>query len=170
VAQAEEAIFDEEHTLATCQARIDALQTQLAASRQSLEAFSRHEMQLAKLQRDFELKQTSYRAYATSLEQARVDQALGSEHISNLSIAQAASYEPKAVRPNKLGVLAAGLLLALLGAAGVPWAAESRDRRLRRPDEIEREIDLPLLGTIPAVPQRDLMLAADGNGHSAHLP
>ncbi|MGA2065245.1 MAG: hypothetical protein ABSG86_09755 [Thermoguttaceae bacterium] len=167
-AQAEEAIFGEEHTLATCQARIDALQTQLAASRQTLQAYSEHEMQLAGLQRDLDLKQTSYRAYATSLEQARVEQALGSEHISNLSIAQAASYEPKAVRPNKLGVLAAGLLLALLGAAGVSWTSESLDGRLHRPEQIEQEIDLPLLGTIPAVPDRDLVLAADGNGRSAH--
>jgi uncharacterized protein involved in exopolysaccharide biosynthesis len=166
VEQAEEAIFEEGHTLATCQARIDAVGTQLAAARQALETFSRQEMQLAGLQRDFELKQASYRAYATSLEQARVDQALGSQHISNLSIAQTASFEPKAVRPNKLGVLAAGLLLAVLGAVWVPWTAESRDRRLRRPEQIEREIDLPLLATIPAVPQRDLALTARANGDS----
>jgi uncharacterized protein involved in exopolysaccharide biosynthesis len=165
VEQAEEDAFRQDHALATCQARIDAIRAQLGGARQALESFNANEMESDRLHRQLELKQASYRTYATNLEQARIDEAMVSERISNISVAQAASYEPKAVRPNKLGVLAAGLLLALLGAVTAAWTCESADHRLRRPEDVEQELDLPLLGSIPAMPPQELVLTAAGNGN-----
>ena len=66
VRQALDAAFAEEHALATCQAKVDAIRSQLAGAQQAVEAFNQQEIRLAGLQREVDLKQTSYRTYATT--------------------------------------------------------------------------------------------------------
>ena len=53
------------------------------------------ELQITQLKRDLELQERSYRKYSENLEQARIDQALKLERISNISVAQGATHSPK---------------------------------------------------------------------------
>ncbi|MCC7424256.1 MAG: hypothetical protein IT428_28645, partial [Planctomycetaceae bacterium] len=64
------------------------------------------------------------KGYTEKLEQARIDQALASESISNVSVVQPATYSPQPVSPKKSLVLAAGLVVAVLSALGTIVACE----------------------------------------------
>jgi polysaccharide biosynthesis transport protein len=77
-------------------------------------------------------------------------------------VAQPASYEPKPVRPQKPLVLGMGFLAALLGAAGISLLAEQRDRALRDAEDVEERLSLPVLGTLPRLPERQLSLSGNG--------
>jgi capsular polysaccharide biosynthesis protein len=73
---------------------------------------------------------------------------------------QPASYEPRFVRPQTAVNLALGLLLGLTGGVGLAVVADSRDRRLRTGDDVERKLGLAALGTIPQMRARQLAIQA----------
>ena len=60
--------------------------------------------------------------------------------MSNLSVVQPASYEPRAVRPQRAMGLAMGIMLGLLGGVGLAVVADSRDRRLHSPEDLETKV------------------------------
>ena len=86
--------------------------------------------------------------YSTSLEQARIDGALEMERISNINVAQPASFEPKPIRPRAVLTLGLGLISAAFGAVGLMLLAEYSDRTLRSPDDVEKALGVPLLVSI----------------------
>ena len=154
------ALLVEEPLLASLQAKTGVLRGQVAEVRGQLKTFNGDQMRIAALLRDVELRQADYRKYAANVEQARIDQALETERMSNLSIVQPASYEPRFVRPQTAMNLALGLLLGLTGGVGVAVVADGRDRRLRTGEDVERKLGLTALGTIPQLHTRHLALQA----------
>ena len=76
------------------------------------------------MERDLELDRANYRTYAASLERARIGAALESQRISNISVAQDATYEPKAIRPRKMFLLPCGLVAGLMSALGLALVTE----------------------------------------------
>ena len=111
-----------------------------------LKAFNENQLRIAQLSRDVELCQANYRKYSVNLEQARIDQALEAERMSNLSVVQPASYEPRAVRPQRAMSMAMGMVLGLLGGVGLAVAVDSRDRRLRSPEDLETKLSIARVG------------------------
>ena len=155
-------LLQEEPVLAALQAKAVALGGQLAAVRSELKDFNENELRIANLQREIELDQANYRKYSANLEQARIDQALEDQRISNISVFQPASYEPKPVRPRKMIILLLGLATGLFGAVATALVAEQLDHRLRTPDDVERKLDLPVLGTVPRLRAKRFALHANG--------
>jgi len=155
-------LLAEEAALASWQAKTGALESQLARARQDLETFTADELRIARFERDVELARSNYRTYAASVERARIDDALKAQRMSNLSVVQPASYEPRPVRPRKPVLMLLGLVSGLLGALGVALVAEWVDPRFHTPEDVERRLDLPVLGSIPRL--RDKQLALKGNG------
>ena len=92
-----------------------------------------NELRLAALQRDVDLLETDYRKYSANLEQARIDQQLEAQRMSNISIAQPASFEPRPVRPRTMLNLLLGLCAGVLGGLALPLALESSIIRCERP-------------------------------------
>ena len=151
------ALLEEEPRLASLQARAAVLRRQTAELRGQLKAFGEDELRIAQLQREVELCQANYRKYSTNVEGARIDQAMERERMSNLSVVQPASYEPRAIRPQKALCLAMGLLLGIFGGVGAAVVADGRDRSLRTPEDIETKLDMPALGTVPQMRRRHLV-------------
>jgi uncharacterized protein involved in exopolysaccharide biosynthesis len=117
--------------IAALAARRAALETQLESARAALLALNDHEMQIAQAQRELDLAEANYRRYAESLEQARVDQALELQRISNISIVQPATLEERPVRPRRGINLGVGFLVAVCGALGLALLTEQVDRPAR---------------------------------------
>ncbi len=69
--------------------------------------------------------------------------------MSNISVVQPASFEPRAIRPRKALNLALGLIVAVCGAFGIALLAEYLDHSLRTPEEVETNLDVPTLASIP---------------------
>jgi uncharacterized protein involved in exopolysaccharide biosynthesis len=102
------------------------------------------------LERDVVLAETNYKIYAEKLEEARIKQSLDDEQITNLNISQPATLVEKPVSPKKAIVLLAGLILASIGALAVAMLSETNNKVLRSPLEVEDQLGIPVLVTLPA--------------------
>jgi polysaccharide biosynthesis protein PslE len=129
--QLEALLLVEQPLLAAYESESAALDLQLADARRQLKVFNRNEMRIAAAQREIELMATSYRRASANLEQARIDESQANERISNINVAQPASYEAKPTRP-RLGInLACGMIAGCSGALLLSLGAERRERAKR---------------------------------------
>jgi polysaccharide biosynthesis transport protein len=125
------------------------------------------ELQLAQLDRDVQLLDGKYRMHVEKLEQARVNEAMGRERITNIKIAQPATFAAKATWPDKRVLLALGLAVAVCGAFGSALLAEGMDQTLRTSDQVEAQLGLPVLASFTRRKRRKPGAAA--NGHAVVL-
>ncbi len=137
--------------LSSLGARAGALRAQLIRALVKLHALNDTEMRFEQLDRDLATQNSNYLKYSESLEQARIDEALDMQRISNISIVEAATYSVKPVWPKPLLMLAVGLFLALSGAFCLAFFCEFQDHSIRRPEDVENRLHLPLLATLPLV-------------------
>ena len=140
-----------ETVAASLRAKVTAVEGQLSEARTSLAKLNDDEMRLAQLQREVELQEESYRRYAANLELARIDQALKMERISNIGVAQAATYSSQPVRPQRRVNLAIGLAAALASGLMLVLACEYFDRSIRTEQDVEQRLGLAALVSIPCL-------------------
>lgn len=117
-------------------------------------ALNNQAFELAQLERTVELLEGKYRMHVEKLEQARVNEALGREQISNVKVAQDATLVRKPESPKKALILALGLVLATVGSVALAYLAEWFDQTLRTTDQVEAELGLPVLLSFPARKRR----------------
>ncbi len=131
------------------EARMKVLSSQLERIRTEITGMDEAESAITELQRKKELEEANYRYYAASLEQARINGALGAEKISNINVVQSPSppvrdYSPLIKLVAKL--LAGGVF------GGIGWAFLIElflDQSIKRPIEVETKLRLPLFLSIP---------------------
>jgi succinoglycan biosynthesis transport protein ExoP len=95
------------------------------------------------------IAETNYKKYGESREQARIDQAMQTDKISNIGVLQAASLPMTPSAPNRPLQYALGLLLGLVGAVSTALVAERADHAIKTPDDIEERLHLPTLASVP---------------------
>ncbi|MDX1944670.1 MAG: hypothetical protein SFU86_04620 [Pirellulaceae bacterium] len=132
--------------------RADSLVALRGRLQADLESLNANETAFALLQQEVDQAESRHVAYAEKLEQARLNRSLDEERISSLSLVQPASYAAKPSGPRRLYVLAAGLLLALMTAAGLPLAGTWLNPTLESAAELAQLLELPLVGNLPARP------------------
>ncbi|MBI5591080.1 MAG: P-loop NTPase [Deltaproteobacteria bacterium] len=130
-------------------AKAEAQKQQLARAKNELETVNESEMKLTNLERELDLLRANYRKYSESMEQARIDQALEMDKISNISIVQPPSYPVKPIRPRVALNLVMGLFLGLFGGIGLAFVSEYLDHSIKKPEEVEQRLQLPILASIP---------------------
>lgn len=134
------------------EARIEVLGTQLDSVRAESARLDVAEGSIQELARRKDLEESNYRRYAASLEQSRINEALGAGRVSNISVIQAPS--PPSIEPGKSARIAGGLAGAGL-VAGLMWALlieRVLDQSVRRPRELERIMPVPLFLSVPKSP------------------
>jgi len=151
-------LLAEEPKLSSLRAKANVLTGQLLAANNALQTLNQNELRIVKLQREIQLLDASYRKYSVNLEQARIDQALEIERLSNIDVVQPATYNVKPVRPRKRVNLALGFVVAVLGAVGLALLLEYRDHSLRSPEDIEHSLRVPTLVSIPRMRSEQLVL------------
>jgi len=135
--------------LTALQIKIKVLNSQLDEVRAEASSLEQMEGTILELRRKRDLEETNYRYYQASLEQARINEALGAGKVSNISLIQTPSppFIDSAKSSKILALLAAGGVFA-----GLAWAFFIElflDRSVRRPIDIERMLKIPLFLTIP---------------------
>lgn len=131
------------------EAKVKVLTEQMEVLRKEVTSLDQVEGNIQELLRKKELEESNYRRYAASLEQSRINDALGSGKVSNISVIQTPS--PPYIEPTKTLKLAGGIAAGGL-ALGLTWAFLIEmflDRSVRRPTDIERTVRAPLFLTIP---------------------
>ena len=111
-------MLKKEPLLLAAKKKCDTLAADLSKEQGLLEKFSRDEREYRRLTRELDLEDSNYRRYVRNLAQVAVDQSLEKNRMSNISIAQPASFSEKPSRPNKLVNLIVGLALASMGSVG----------------------------------------------------
>ncbi len=101
------------------------------------------------LTREATIAETNYKKYGESREQARIDQAMQTDKISNIGVLQAASLPMTPSAPNRPLQYALGLLLGLIGAVSTALVAERADHAIKTPDDVEERLHLPTLASVP---------------------
>lgn len=108
-------LLREKPALASQRAKLARLQTQLADAKEQMRVLNGNENRITQMQRETQLLEVSYRKYSEGLEQARLDESLENQRISNINVAQPATLTFQPVKPQRALFLIAGLLLAFFG-------------------------------------------------------
>jgi uncharacterized protein involved in exopolysaccharide biosynthesis len=142
-------LLEEDSKLKSLTARKEKLAEQQQALTSALHTLNEQESHIARLKREVELLGANYKTYSESFEQSRIDQALNTEGITNVSEVQPASFEPKPASPKKGYTLAIAWLIGLCGAVGTALLSEQLDQSLHSADDVEEHLRLPLFTSIP---------------------
>ena len=129
--------------------QIELLKTQRSDLLKKLVPLHATETELADHETTVAMCEANYRDYASKLEQVRISEALAANAITNVNVAQPAELQEIPVTPNKMIVAVAGLFLATAGALGLVFGAEFLNQTFGRHGQLESELRLPVLITIP---------------------
>jgi uncharacterized protein involved in exopolysaccharide biosynthesis/Mrp family chromosome partitioning ATPase len=144
-------IMTERARLAAIEAKVDMLRLQAQNSLESFKTFAALGMQITQLERRKEVEEVNYKYFESSLEKARIDEALDPSKMPNISVVQKPSTAIRVTGKSKkfvLGLAAGGLAFGI----GIALFLEfMMDRSVKRAAEIERGVGLPLLRSIPYV-------------------
>jgi uncharacterized protein involved in exopolysaccharide biosynthesis len=146
-----------EATAASHRAEAESLSRQYAEVSSKIRALNDNEYHITELERSVEILETSYRNYTTSREQTRIDQALAAGQISNVNVVQPASLIGKPASPRVAITLLLGLVVSSAGAVLLAVAADRFDASLRTPDDVERELGIPVLLSVPRATRQELV-------------
>ena len=138
-------------------AESESLKSQFEAVQSKIKALNDNELQITELSRKADLLEDSYLKYATNREQARIDAALETGRVSNVNPIQMPTYVAKPSSPLVKLTLALGFVLALVGAALSALVAEAFNRSLRSPEQIENELGIPVLFSVPRGSRHELV-------------
>jgi len=142
-------LFNQRADLAALRKEQQEMAEHLAALRAQLAALNDHEMQLTRLERQKDIAEKNYRAYAEKLEEARSSKALETERLSNVAVIQPATEPLSPVKPRKTLNLLLGLVLGLVGGIAMAFLSEHLDHSLRQRDQVEKRLGIPVLAAIP---------------------
>ncbi len=148
---------------ASLAAQKEELHAQLGQLNDALVVLNKDAVLVDELTRETRQLQDQYLAYFESMEAARMDQALRTDGISNVSIIQPATFVPTPASPRKALILVLALLGGSLGAVVVVLASEQSDRtsRSRQDPVAERGVHRP--AAVSRMPDR-VLTTSGGNG------
>jgi uncharacterized protein involved in exopolysaccharide biosynthesis/Mrp family chromosome partitioning ATPase len=161
------ALATEKANRVALQEKLISLSQQLGAARQQLAPLNEAEMEIAALMRDISTQEANLQKYSENLEQARIDDAMENQRISNISIVQGATLPIQSIRPRKLLNLGLGLFLGGFGAILLAIVSELMDHTVKKPHDIEEKLHLPTLGYIPRLRSFQLNGRAAAHGKTS---
>lgn len=116
---------------------------------EQIKSLNESEPRIEALKRQLEVSVAKYHNYLESREQARIDHALHSDRISNVSLIQPATLVEKPTKPKALMILAGAMVVGLFGSFSVVYFSEYEDDSLKTIGETEQQLHLPVLASLP---------------------
>jgi len=154
--------------VAGIQAKVEALKSRLRDIQQRTKQLSELAPQIEDLERKRGMDDANYKYFAASLEKARIDEALDPSKMPNISAVQRPSPPvPVTTKRVKIalglagGGIALGVALALLRGLVL-------NRTVGRPLDLETQLQIPLMLSIPYSNARNRHLALPTNGSAAN--
>ena len=149
--EAENSLIAEQANFTARDAEITSRRKRLQETRSRLASLTETATQVRRLQREIDIQEANYRKYADNLEQARIDQALDAERISNIAVVQPATLFTQPVRPNGPLQLLLGVLFGCFGSILLAFACEYLDHTIKTPREVMQKLRMPTLAYVPRV-------------------
>lgn len=148
----ESSLKQQESIVAGNESRLETLNEQRQLVLQDLRVLNANEIEIDRLEREVRLRNQEFYKYAENLEQARIDQELENQQISNISISQEPLLIEKPVSPSKMLALLSSLFLATAGTGAAVLASERLNDKVRDDRELGELLDLPVFATVPDSP------------------
>ena len=162
--------------LAAVEAKAETLRSQVRAAQERVKQFSEIGTQISELERRKEVDETNYKYFESSLEKARIDEALDPSKIPNINVVQKPSPPAKVVdKLRKIvgGIAAGGLALGVLIAMLIDLVI---DKTVKASSELETRLRMPVMRSIPylsgngrSVPQLQNGSSRNGGGSGKQL-
>lgn len=130
-------------------AKSQAQRAQLSDYKKEIDQFNRVETEYNQLQQQVDVDRQNYRLYLTKFEESRISDAMDTEKIASVSLIEPAQIPLKPVAPKKMLNLVLGLFLGALGGLGLAFFLEYLDDSLGEIDQVEEQLQLPVLGVLP---------------------
>ena len=152
--QLEGKLLAEEANLKASKARKRSQREHLAKYAAELEKLNRAEVDLNNLEHQVEINRQNYKLYLTKLEESRISNAMDMEKIANVSVIQPARVPIKPIKPRKALNIVLAIFLGGIGGLGLAFFSEYMDHSLKTPEEVETQLQLPHLISIPTLKRR----------------
>jgi tyrosine-protein kinase Etk/Wzc len=159
-------IIETETQLSALGARVSALRNVIESYSSRLEDLPEKEIALARLTRRKEVGEKVYTMLLTKLEEARISEAM---KVGNIRIVDTAIPPDEPILPKKKRTTMLGALGGLMIGIGLALFLEYLDTSLKTGDEIEKELKLSFLGSIPSVRGEKHASSRDGGGLLSRL-
>ena len=159
---------DEKAKAAGAQARVETLKARLRDVQQRTKQLAELGPQIEDLERKREMDEANYKYFAASLEKARIDEALDPTKMPNISAVQRPSppmLETKRRDKTAMGLAGAGVAF---GVALALLRGLVLNQTVGRPLQLERQLHIPLMLSIPYSRARNGHLALPRNGSPAN--
>lgn len=127
-------------------AQLGTLHSQQAAIRPQISALPAQAARLFELQREAKMSQDVLTALQQKLNEASISKTTA---LSDVTITQPASARDAAIHPDRKTNLVIGFVLSLAIALVVTLLFQAFDRRLRDERQIEEDLELPVLSSVP---------------------
>jgi uncharacterized protein involved in exopolysaccharide biosynthesis len=136
-------------------AKSQAQRAQLSDYKKELDQLNRVETTYTQLKQEVDVDRQNYRLYLTKFEESRISDAMDTEKIASVSLIEAAQTPLKPVSPKKMLNLVLGLFLGALGGLGLAFFLEYLDDSLGEIDDVEEQLQLPVLGVLPELVKKN---------------
>src|SRR4029450_1384119 len=159
---------DDKAHVAGVQAKVETLKARLRDVQQRTKKLSEVAPQIEDLERKREMDEANYKYFAASLEKARIDEALDPSKMPNISAVQRPS--PPILETKKRDKIALGLAGGgiALGIALASLRGLVLNRTVGRPLQLETQLHIPLMISIPRSAGRNGHVALPSNGSPAN--
>lgn len=139
----------EQAKVADLQSQLKVADTQWESIIDDLESLNASSNRLDQLSQEVALLARSYDSYSESLEQSRIGSSLAQQQISNVKIAQPATFEGEPMNSKRMLLALGGLMASILGAIPFAFFMEYLDNDLKSLAEVESVTGLPVLAALP---------------------
>ena len=151
-------LIAEEGTVLSLQAKLDVQRERLSQLKDQFKDVNENNLLLAKMERKRAALEESYKKFSENLQQARIDQSLKLEKISNITIAQQPIYSLQPLKTKKMTVLLGGLFGGIFAAVVLAFVLESFDHSIRKPEDIKERLNMRFLISLPEFENSQRML------------
>lgn len=144
-----EELFSNEAELEALKAKKITQKQHLVGLQVNLENLNQVELELNQLEQKIEVDRENYRLYLSKVEESRISEAMDSEKIASVSLIGPARSPRTPISPKvKLNILI-GIFLGTFGSLSLALFREYLDDRIEKIEDVETELQLPVLASIP---------------------
>lgn len=123
--------------------------TQLTDYQGKLEQLNQIEVKLNQLEQSVDVNRQNYRLYLAKFEESRISDAMDNKKMANVSLMQSAFTPLNPVSPKVLLNIVLAIFLGGFGGLGLAFFGEYLDDSFEKPEDVEKELQLPVLTSIP---------------------
>lgn len=135
-----------ETTLISLEAKKESLASSVKEYEDRLERLPDKELYLARLERAIKVSESTYIILLEKYQEARINEAM---ELGDIRVIDEARIPKYPIKPNKKLNLAIGGILGLMMGVMLVFFLEYMDNTIKTTEDVERILDLPILGVIP---------------------